>query len=44
MAMQAPMNNALMKYYGSVTPSAPATMGGGFGSSTGFYLPGVPRN
>jgi hypothetical protein len=42
-ATQAPMNNAIMKYYGSNTPSAPATMGGGFGSSTGFYLPGVAR-
>ena len=40
-AAQAPMNNAMMAYYRNNTPSAPATMGGGFGSSTGMYLPGV---
>ena len=45
MAMQAPLNNAMMRYYANNTPSAPAApSGGGFGSSTGFYLPGIPRN
>jgi hypothetical protein len=42
-AANAPINNALIKYYTNATPGAGAGAGGSFGSSTGNYLPGVPR-
>ena len=41
-AAAAPMNNAIMKYYGTTTPGS-GSSGNAFGSSTGNYLPGVPR-
>jgi hypothetical protein len=42
-AMQAPMNNAMMAYYRNGTPGGGGSTSTGtpFGSSTGYYLPGI---
>jgi len=42
-AAQAPLNNAMINYYNNAAPSGGGAPGGGFGSSTGNYLPGIPR-
>lgn len=40
-----PMNNAIMKYYANNTPDSTGSgsLGAGFGSSTPYRLPGIPR-
>jgi hypothetical protein len=40
-AAQAPLNNAMINYYNSGAPGG--APGGGFGSSTPYRLPGLPR-
>ena len=42
-ASQIPMQNAMINYYGSNTPSGGGSSGAGFGSSTPYRLPGLPR-
>lgn len=44
-AAQAPLNNAMINYYNSGAPGGAGggAPGGGFGSSTPFRLPGLPR-
>jgi hypothetical protein len=44
-AAQAPLNNAMINYYNSGAPGGVpgGSPGGGFGSSTPYRLPGLPR-
>ena len=42
-ASQIPMQNAMINYYGNASPSSSGSSGAGFGSSTPYSLPGIPR-